>query len=95
MMKETTKKAFEMMKEEFGNRLFFEDEIKMISVSTFHRYRKEMNIEKVIIEEEWSLEKVIELLNSCARSDCYEADWFFSLKDGKIVESSKEAYRFL
>ena len=94
MMKEETRKAFEEMREKFGKRLFKTNEIFGISESTFYKYRKEMNIHKVVVKRECSAEEIVDLLNDCAGYDCYDCVWHYVAENGKIFEVDNEWLRF-
>ncbi len=54
-----------------------------ISFSTFKRYAK---LVKETIKTEYTLEEIVNLLNDCAGSDCYGADWDFKVIDNKVYE---------
>ena len=93
-MKESTMKAFEAMRKEFGNKAFTIGKIFGISEQTFYRWYKEVGIEKVTVKSEWTLEEVVEELNACAGQDCYVCDWQFIIEDGKIY-NTWEAFQFV
>lgn len=52
---------------------------------TFETFRKYV-LHKVVEEVEVPLEKIVELLNDCAGNDCYECEWEYIVKDGKVYE---------
>ena len=52
---------------------------------TFETFRKYV-LNKVIEEIEVPLEEIVNLLNDCAGNDCYECEWEYVVKDGKIYE---------
>lgn len=85
-MKNTTREAFKNMKNKFGHEPFSINEVFGISKDTFLKWYKEVGIKAVVIKTEWSLEKTIDFLNSCAGEDCYEGYWKFITEDGKIFE---------
>lgn len=92
-MKESTKKAFDNMRNQFGFMPFTIEEINGISESTFEKWYEEMGIKKVIIKREYTLEETIEFLNSCSGEDCYCGHWHFIVEDGKIYDT-EDGYQF-
>ena len=64
-------------------------------MGTFRRYVR-YSTRPQIRREEASIEEVLDLLNSCAGSNCEECDWEYRWINGKIYdEYSVTLYRIL
>lgn len=55
-----------------------------IAFETFKKYV----LTEVLEYEEIALEDVVELLNSCAGADCYECNWNYVVRDGKVFKEN-------
>lgn len=54
---------------------------------TFETFRKYV-LTEVLEYEEIALEDVVELLNSCVGADCYECNWNYVVRDGKVFKEN-------
>lgn len=54
---------------------------------TFDTFKKYV-LTEVLEYEEVALEDVVELLNSCAGEDCYECNWNYVVRDGKVFKEN-------
>lgn len=55
-----------------------------ITFETFRRYV----LTEVLEYEEVALENVVELLNDCAGEDCYDCNWHYVVRDGKVFKEN-------
>ena len=90
MMSEKTAKVIEAMNAYKGQAMTAEEWAKLlngrISFGTFRKYALAKETEIKTIKTEVALEYVVELLNSCAGTDCYDCDWQYVVENGKVYE---------
>lgn len=101
MMTIVTRKALTSLVENYANKELTYEELRNaviasgISMGTFRRYMR-YSTRPQVRREEASIEEILDLLNSCAGSDCEECEWNYRLIDGKIYnEYSVTLYRIL